>query len=438
MVENVPVWLEHLRDKGVEELKKGFIKTRMLRKSLCPLCRGAKLLCGKSACPVNLQYQTFLKLREHQFVDRMVGNSPPSVFVGRYGYPKVSVGPLVPPVLGDTSLFDFPEQWLSMSMNEILELRSSLVHGRIPMYVKRPWETGRVYDQLVETALSSNPPEMELKFERRPRKVITFSKEIVLFGPTAPLSSFKLGSLKTDFRLEKRHYDLDLKANTAVVQLYLDGVPISRIQRAFSVGSFGVKRNRRLVPTRWSITATDSIVSNFLIENVKDYPWINEFQVYEKLMYDNIYVILLTPSNWSYEWLEAWFPKTFWNKVGRDPAIYTDHEHYMGRTTYADTGGCYYAARLGVAEKLEEMGRQAAAILFREVYDGYLFPLGVWNVRENIRAALSNRPKRFNTLGEALKYAASRLSIPLTRWIKVSGYLNEILLQKRITDYTWK
>ena len=30
------------------------------------------------------------------------GDSPTDIFIGRYGYPKVFIGPLVPPVFGDT------------------------------------------------------------------------------------------------------------------------------------------------------------------------------------------------------------------------------------------------------------------------------------------------------------------------------------------------
>ena len=38
--------------------------------------------------------------------DSISGSSPPSVFVGSYGYPKVWVGPMVPPIHGDTTMLD--------------------------------------------------------------------------------------------------------------------------------------------------------------------------------------------------------------------------------------------------------------------------------------------------------------------------------------------
>ena len=61
--------------------------------------------------------------------DSIDGSSPPSVFVGSYGYPKVGVGPMLPPIHGDTTLLDKPEQWLGKSLEEIVNFRLNLVRG---------------------------------------------------------------------------------------------------------------------------------------------------------------------------------------------------------------------------------------------------------------------------------------------------------------------
>ena len=45
------------------------------------------------------------------------GSSPPSIFVGTYGYPKVGVGPMVPPIHGETSILDMPEKWIEFRRN---------------------------------------------------------------------------------------------------------------------------------------------------------------------------------------------------------------------------------------------------------------------------------------------------------------------------------
>ena len=108
---------------------------------------------------------------------------------------------------------------------------------------------------------------------------------------------------------------------------------------------------------------------------------------------------------------------------------------HEGRTTYAEIGGCYYAARLAVNEKLNEERRQAGVVILREAHPGYILPVGVWNVRENVRAALKTRPRKFNTLDEAVRYISPKLDIPMTRWIKNSAVLKHRLYQRKLEDF---
>ena len=86
---------------------------------------------------------------------------------------------------------------------------------------------------------------------------------------------------------------------------------------------------------------------------------------------------------------------------------------------------------IGVLEGLAGLRRQACAIVFREIHEGYVMPVGVWEVRENVRKAMQSSPKKFNTLKEALEDIRSRLINPLESYIQQS----EILRQRRLTDY---
>jgi hypothetical protein len=257
------------------------------------------------------------------------------------------------------------------------------------------------------------------------------------FGPSAPLKSFKVSDVRVDRRVEKAFYDRDLKASEAIVNLYDDGVLVTRLQRAFSLGMFGTKRRRKLVPTRWSITAVDSILSQELIDRVKQNDTIDEYRVYSFKNLDNYFVAILMPENWRYEWIEAWFPGTTWNPDERAsaPAMMGDFESYWGRTTYPDVGGCYYSCRLAVAEKLAQEGRQASALVLREIHPGYILPVGVWNVRESIRAALKTEPEKFDNFKSALNYATTKLTIPLRNWIENSEMLKQALFQRKITEF---
>jgi hypothetical protein len=404
-------------------------------KGLCVACKGGKFLCGKTRCPLVVRLEYYFKTQP-LIRDRDVnGASPPSVFVGRIGYPYVYAGPLVPPLHEDTSLYDLPELWFGKSIDEIVGFRSMLVRGKHRVHVKKFEEAGRIIDRTRELALSESSVDAELMLKKRPRRSFVLDDEVQPFGPSAIMRDLNVVSSRWNHHIEKAYGDTDLKAADAVATLYEKGVMTSKIQRAFSVGAFGLKDNRRLVPTRWSITAVDSILSKDQIEQIKVFPEINEYRVYESQYLDNRFEVLMIPGVWSYEAMEAWYPGTIWNPSGRHTVMFSDWEGYEGRTKYAKIGGCYYAARLAVGELLTRERRQASVVVLREAHPGYIMPVGVWQVRENVRNAMKQKALKYNTLEEALARVASRFEIPMEYWIPGSRLLQDALFQKRITEY---
>lgn len=392
------------------------------------------MLCGKTFCPIIMKLKFYLKTVPLVSSVELFGASPPAVFVGRIGYPYVYIGPLIPPLSGDTSFMDAPELWMGKGIEEIVKIRFMLVRGKFKADVRKPEKSGKFFEKTLELALSQNSVETEAKFKHKPSKIFILDDEIQPFGLSATVKNLEVENAKWDHRIEDVYWDTDLKAAEAVVNLYLDGVSVSRIQRAFSVGAFGLKKQRRLVPTRWSITAVDSIISNYLMQKIKRFPELNEFRVYESYYLDNRFLVLFMPDSWSYEAMEAWWPGTIWNPT-KGVALFSSWESYWGRTTYAEMGGCYYAARLAVCEKLVKEKRQAKVVVFREAGPGYIMPVGVWQVRENVRNAMKTIPKKFDTLKDALDHISSRLKIPLGWWIKNSNILKDSIKQKKLTEY---
>lgn len=404
------------------------------RSSRCVYCKGSKMLCGKDRCSVIARFNSYSRTRSR--IDRLDldGASPPGVFVGRFGYPSVAVGPMIPPYHGDTSLLDTPERWLGLSIEDIIDFRSSMVRGMQRVRVGDVESSSKVVAQTRELALSRNPAEVFAEFQRKPQGRMTVDDDVQPFGPSAPLKRLDVSTLKFDHRLEKAFFDTDLKAREALTSLYKEGVLVSSIQKAFSVGSFGIGRNRRFVPTRWSITAVDSNLGLEMLKTTKTFPLISEYRVYETTRLDNRWAILMMPTTWKYELIEAWYPRTAWNPFGDKIAIMSDHEFFSGRSTYASIGGCYYAARLAVNELLQRERRQAGVSILRESHPGYILPVGVWNVRENVRESLRNPPREFHTLREALTHISSIMDIPVSRWIRNSSILRDALYQRRIDD----
>ena len=404
--------------------------------SLCALCRGTKLLCGKSRCPVLVRYHSQNKLKPFLAAKMVHGASPPSVFVGRVGYPKVSIGPLVPPRMGNTSLYDSPEQWLDRSIDEIVDFRSSLIRGKHTVNVYDVEKRDKTIEFTRELGLAEKSVFTEALFNKRPAGRLRFYDDVQPHGPSAPLKRMNITNPKYNQRIEKAYYDTDLKSAEAVFSLYKNGVQISKIQKAFSVGAFGIGKYRRFVPTRWSITAVDSQLGKQLMNHTKQLPWINTFRVYYHNQYDNRWVILMMPSEFQYELIEAWYPNTTWNQYGNTISIYNSYEFNEGRTTYADIGGCYYAGRFAVNETLQKDKRQAATVILREAHPGYIMPIGVWNVRESVRRTLTQQPTNFDTLQQALAYIGTKLDIPMKRWIQNSALLKHRMFQTRLDDFT--
>jgi hypothetical protein len=405
-------------------------------KSLCVACKGGKFLCGKTRCPLVVRLKYYFKtvpLIKGRDID---GASPPGVFVGRIGYPYVYAGPLVPPIHEDTSLYDLPELWFGKSIDEIVGFRSMMVRGKHRVHVRKFDEAGRIMDRTRELALSEGAIDVELMLKKRPKRRFLLDDEVQPFGPSALMRDLTVESSRWNHHIEKAYGDTDLKAAEAVTTIYERGVLVSKIQRAFSVGAFGLKDNRRLVPTRWSITAVDSTISKDQMKQIKLFPEINEYRVYESRYLDNRFEVLMIPGAWSYEAMEAWYPGTIWNPNGRHTIMFSDWEGYEGRTTYAKIGGCYYAARLAVGELLTKERRQARVIVLREAHPGYIMPVGVWQVRENVRNAMRQKSLKYDTLGKALARIASQFEIPSEYWIRNSKLLQDSLFQKRITDYS--
>src|SRR3972149_9174121 len=121
-------WLHNIiRQTNRFALEDNQIVTPAKQNSLCVACKGSRFLCGKTRCPIMVKANYFLKSFPLMATEDIDGVSPPSVFIGRIGYPHVYAGPLGPPIHEDTSLFDMPEQWFGRTMDEIVGFRSLLV-----------------------------------------------------------------------------------------------------------------------------------------------------------------------------------------------------------------------------------------------------------------------------------------------------------------------
>jgi len=373
---------------------------------------------------IQSRWEEYLSTHANLFTsDSLDGSSPPSVFVGSYGYPKVSVGPMVPPMHGDTTLLDSPELWVGKSLEEIVNFRLSLIRGIKNIPINEP--NGRYIENLHEVAMSSRPIDSELQFYKNPKPVASIDGESAPFGPVGEVTSAKFSSTSSDKSIQRAYYDHDLKAQDAVVSLYNRGIEISKIQKCFSVGMFGKKR--KLVPTKWSITATDSIIAESLVSEILEFDLIDSCRVFSHDHLGNLFSVVLFPHRWLFENQEAWH-------TGNGIGFGSDIEDAKGIDHPPVTAGAFFAAKLGVAEYLLEKKCQASALVLREIRPEYAVPVGVWQIREAIRSAMKNEPYIAENFDDGVTFAAKRMSVSKSEWLS-KGDMLSMLKQKSISDF---
>jgi hypothetical protein len=355
--------------------------------------------------------------------DSISGSSPPSVFVGSYNYPKVFVGPMVPPIHGDTSLLDSPERWTGKSLEEIVNFRLNLIRGVQKISIHQT--DGRYIENLQEITMSSKPTDSDLQFTKTTSTNVSLDGESAPFGPIGEIKSAKFYDTNPTKSIEKTFYDKDLNAQDAVLHLYNSGIEISKIQKCFSIGMLGQKR--KLVPTKWSITATDDIISKSLTEEILNYAVIDSYKVFTHEHLGNLFSVVLFPHRWIYEMIEAWYSNGI---LG----FGSDFEDARGISHPPAIAGAYFAAKLGVTEYLSKNKIQSGVIILREIRPEYAIPVGVWQVREGIRSAMRQIPIIGETFDDALTLASKKLSISKPEWLS-KGNILKLIRQKTLSDF---
>ncbi len=401
---------------------------------LCIVCKMSRNLCGRPKCPILEKLNALQPILVDMDRD-IYGPSPPSVFVGRTGYPAVFAGPMtIAADVDNPPLYDNPAEWYGKPIDEIIRLRSVMVRGMTKVRVKNP-SSNKVWSRSVDIALSVRSVDTELELSKPPKVSIFYSAVTQPMGPSGEVVQVKLGSNPKIPRTVDMLSEGDTRATTAVWELYKHGFDVYYLTRVFSAGVLGLK-NKKLVPTRWSITAIDDIIGKKLMKLLADKSSINDYEVYHEEYIGNHYEILLAPGAWTFEQLEAWMPGGLWTAMAKKPVIVAENEGARGRSNYAvkEAGG-YYAGRLAVLEALYKRGRIATAVILREISDEYYLPVGVWEVRETIRRAMAKPPERFNTAHEAIEQMTRRLRIPKEEWISKSDVLKGILTQTTLLDF---
>ena len=323
--------------------------------------------------------------------------SPPSVFIGsKLKYPNVNVGILSPIEKEENAwMFDAPDYWAKedFKVGEVVKLRDNLLNSRFKSNVYSARLNDKFVEIAKEIATASKPVDVEIELKKKMYFAREKDKVLLHQGLKAPLKSAKIVSnVKVDWAVDKVMND-EIKSSEGLGFLYKKGFTENVLSKILSVGVLGLKKDKKMVPTRWSITATDDTISKQLLEKIRDYKWIENYELFFGEFMGNQYLIMMFPGVWSYELFELYYPGSSWN-LGTEMKASTDDEGFYGRKTYASNCvGGYYAARLPITKYLDEIKRQASVLVIRLETPSYWAALGVWVVRESVKKAMKKNMK---------------------------------------------
>ena len=286
------------------------------------------------------------------------GFTPPSALVGEYNYPNVAVG-VVFTNDEKAQIYDAPRLWAEKNYNvsDIFSLRTRLVNA------SKNFNVNNINQEELErirmAVISADQLNVGLKVSSINMPKID-KDDFYQHGIKTKLEKFSIkDNFKIDNRIEKIYYYKDMKSNDGILSLYNHKIDENKISKMLSVGAMGIKR--KLVPTKWSITAVDDSIGKDDIQKIKMFNKGEDYKIKTGQFLGNRFTFIFLKGPWSFELLETWNRDKESVFMGNG-----DYEFYGGRKDYVkNTAGAYYAVRLAVLEKLMEMKMQYSVVVVR-------------------------------------------------------------------------
>lgn len=357
----------------------------------------------------------------------------PNILIGSYGYPQVNVGALT---TEDFSNQDDAKAFIkkNTTIKDILAKRQSLINSRMRLGVKELKQN--FVEQTQELAKSKQAITTEIELEKPVSSRPEFHEKAMPHGPSAQLKKLDITENPSVPRaIERLTGDTDVTASIAIKELQKKKFDEYYLAKLLSAGTLGEKR--KLVPTKWSITAIDDNFAKNLHEKILDYPY-QDYTILQGNYLGNYFIILILPGPWSFELIEIVMPNTIYNSTN-EVLLTTDYEYTQGRKGYTEqTAGGYYATRLPILEQFIKTKKQGRVLALRVITKEYTVPLGVWVVRETARKTVEQQAKEQADTRKALLQRATqeleKLGVPHPEQIIASS---KLLKERQVGLGTW-
>lgn len=308
--------------------------------------------------------------------------------------------------------------------SQIIKLKAKNILGSTDKsYIKKT--NTRVNQELKDIYKSKKAIEFSSKFENELKfDKILVSKVSGIVGSKNELIELHANqNTQTSKQIEK-YTQTDIKSKQAIISLYEKGVNEHQIINLLALGSFGVEINKKLVPTKWAISAYDQTIEKYLHKKIINYKLIENFEIYKIEDKGNNFVIILLPHEFSCEIIEQ-----FDNTLERDFVGFNN----ILKKDEPETAGGFYATKLSIQENLQKRKRQASFISIRIIKD-YDMPLGVVFVRECVREAMKNKLFQTSKFDELEEYLKNKFNNHYN-YFKISKVLQEISKQKKLRQF---
>lgn len=211
------------------------------------------------------------------------------------------------------------------------------------------------------------------------------------------------------------------KAHNAIIKLYKNNFDEDLILELISLGQLGEEGNKKSLPIKMANTMYDKTISEFLVEEIKKFKLIENYEIFNSNMYDNDFVIILFPQEFSLEFIEK--SPTMWDEFD-----YVEYGNKL-QTSKPETAGAFYSVQLGVLEYLMKEKKQASIMIIRnmKLNEG----IGAKKLREVIRKM--QKKNNFNSLNNVSNYLKKNFPNHFKKF-KESQIMKKIN-EKKLDDY---
>ena len=347
--------------------------------------------------------------------------------VGSKNYPNLKVHSISnEDVIGE---YKKTSEIVKKNYDEIFKTKAKNIFGSTQeFHIKKQNE--KLREDLVDIYKAKNSPKFSSKFEN----YLHFNKIIInktagIIGSKNELKSIDATSnIQTSKQIED-FSKKDTKSREAIISLYKKGISEHQIINLLSLGNFGINFNKKLVPTKWAISAYDQTIEKHLYKDIINYKELSKFEVYTYKDKGNEFVLILHPSYFLGEVIESF--------VNNGKYI-IEHDYISQNNTIKNqtpqTAGGFWATKIGIHEHLTKRKRQAAYTSIR-IIDGYEVPLGVVFVRECVRESFSNLIFRSCDEDEVNKFLKSNFPNHYILYKEKSQVPKEIKKQTKLDNF---